>query len=555
MIRVYDSNEKLFSNNGIKILKPLKCYVYKEDNGDYYVEIEDSIDNIDYYQANMIVTVPTPFPEGIQAFRLSNPEKKSSKISIKAKHIYFDRENYVVADNYIVDKNCGYALNHLNSNADNTSPFTTSSNITTNNTFRCVRKTLQEADQIIIERWGGHLVRNNFNVAVNSTIGDDRGVVLKYAKNIKNMQVNENWDNVLTKILPVGKDGILLPELYLSISEELYDIPFTKVVTFSQDDVEQLENESNEDYQARLIIDLRQQAIDYLNDNKYPKVNYNLSAHLENITDVGDTIYVEHPKLKVSLTTNVIAVKYDVILKKYKNIEFGNFRNSLKNLIKNINSNIETTAKTISEETKVILESELQQATTQIWSTLGNSYVIYDGDKILVIDRLPKEQATNVIMINSSGIGFSQTGIYGTFNSAWTIDGTLNMQNINVINLVADMIQGGTLKIGGNNNTNGCIELYDENGNRFGVWDKNGTMYQDAESNFKMIQTAKGTYYKDGENTTGEYTKDGSKQKNLELFGTYSYGKKEINDTPMFVAQLYIDENGEEGFGHFCNRS
>ena len=32
-------------------------------------------------------------------------------------------------------------------------------------------------------------------------------------------------------------------------------------------------------------------------------------------------------------------------------------------------------------------------------------------------------------MINNGGIAFSQTGINGTFNSAWTIDGTLNMQN------------------------------------------------------------------------------------------------------------------------------
>ena len=73
------------------------------------------------------------------------------------------------------------------------------------------------------------------------------------------------------------------------------------------------------------------------------------------------------------------------------------------------------------------------------------------------------------------------------------------------------------------------------------------------DSRFKLHQDETGSYYYDGENITGQYTKDGSKQKDLELFGTYSYGKSGINDTPMFVAQLYTDENGEEGFGHFCN--
>ena len=42
-------------------------------------------------------------------------------------------------------------------------------------------------------------------------------------------------------------------------------------------------------------------------------------------------------------------------------------------------------------------------------------------------------------------------------------------------------------------------------------------------------------------------------QKDLELFGTYSYGKESIDDTPMFVGQLYTDANGEQGFGHFYN--
>lgn len=46
MIRVYDSSEKLFNNNGIKILHPLSAIVFKEDNGDYYIEVEDSIEKL-----------------------------------------------------------------------------------------------------------------------------------------------------------------------------------------------------------------------------------------------------------------------------------------------------------------------------------------------------------------------------------------------------------------------------------------------------------------------------------------------------------------------------
>lgn len=62
-----------------------------------------------------------------------------------------------------------------------------------------------------------------------------------------------------------------------------------------------------------------------------------------------------------------------------------------------------------------------------------------------------------------------------------------------------------------------------------------------------------GTYYKDGDNILGQTTKDGSKFKDMDLYGIYRYGKEDIDDEPMFIAQLYIDENDEEAFGHFYN--
>ena len=77
-------------------------------------------------------------------------------------------------------------------------------------------------------------------------------------------------------------------------------------------------------------------------------------------------------------------------------------------------------------------------------------------------------------MINNGGIGFSKDGVNGTFYTAWTIDGTLDMQRINVINLVCDMIKGGTLKLGSNLNQSGIIELYDNSNTLICQVDKDG---------------------------------------------------------------------------------
>ena len=85
-----------------------------------------------------------------------------------------------------------------------------------------------------------------------------------------------------------------------------------------------------------------------------------------------------------------------------------------------------------------------------------------------------------------------------------------------------------------------------------------GMTISDDSSNFYALHRNTGTYYYDGgidpTKIVGQYTKDGSKQKDLVLFGVYYYGMEEITDTPMFVTELYNDENGEECVGHFYNR-
>jgi hypothetical protein len=203
-----------------------------------------------------------------------------------------------------------------------------------------------------------------------------------------------------------------------------------------------------------------------------------LNAYLKDVSDIGDTIWVKHPRCKIDIITQVIALEFDVIRQQITKVEFGNFRNNLKNLLNTVDNKINVAVNLSSSNTAAKLQKELEESTNAIKNMLGRSYIIYDGDKILVLDRLPKEEAVNVIMINSGGIGFSSTGINGTFNSAWTIAGEMNMQDISVINLVADMIKGGTLKIGSNLNESGIIELFDTSNTLICQIDKDGiTIY------------------------------------------------------------------------------
>lgn len=502
MIKIFGQTDKSFISNGDVVIKPLKAKVKKADNSDYYLTIETGLEYVDYLVEGNIIVVNTP--QGDQPFRISNPQKTKSKITVKAYHAFYDSKNYLIADSYVVDKNCNDALDHLNLATDNPSPFVTLSDITTIASYRCVRKSLYEAVQTVLERWGGHLVRDGYNIEIRSVIGKDNGVTVRYKKNLKDITCEENWDNVVTKLLPVGKNGILLnalddtADLYV-YSEMQYAIPYTKTVSFSQDDILEEDyqdsdgNVDTEAYKQALVDDLRVQAQTYVDKNSVPQVNYTLKANLEKITDIGDTVEVIDERLGINLLTNVISFEYDCILDKYTEIEFGNFQQTLSGLIGNISASAaENAVSDANEAMRVVLTQELQASTDRIWNAMGSSYVIYDGDKILVVDSLPKEIARYCIMINAGGIGFSSTGINGVFNSAWTIDGTLDMQQINVINLTADLIKGGTLKLGAKQNESGILELYDESNNLIGKMDRNGLKMYGLDGSYVLMNNEVG---------------------------------------------------------------
>lgn len=554
MIKVFNADERVFTNNGEKILNPLKAVILKEDNGDYELELETRIEDKDYIVNDKIIVCDTPWGE--QGFRVYNPQKKNNKITCSCKHLFYDTAVYLIADSYVVDKNCNDALDHLNNACDAVTPFTTLSDIQQINSARIVRKSLEEAISVVLERWGGHLVRDNFNIEIRNTIGQDKGVTLRYGKNIQDIQVKEDWSNVVTKLLPVGKDGLMLDDKYITTSdlspsepnyELLYDKPYTKTVTFTQDlpeDDYKVDGELDEDaYNTALIDDLRTQAIAYIRENCVPKINYSVKANIDNVTDVGDTIEVYDERLNINLMTSVISVKWDCIQKRYTEVNFGNFSSKLKNLITETTTATKKEVKdTVTNEVVPQVEVKLQEAFNNIWGALDKSYVIYDGDQILVVDKLPKEEAKNCIRINSAGIAFGKNGINGAFTSAWTIDGTLNMQSINVINLVADMIKGGTLKLGNVSAQQGRLELYDEANKLIGEMNANGlTMYAKDGSYLKINnEVGFAGYNKNGEKI---YWADG------EIFATKKFVANDEVTIGGMIRILPIKTGTSNGIG------
>lgn len=492
MIKLFKSTDKIFNSNGDKIIKASKAKVHKEDNGDFYLELECPLIYVDDIVEDVVLVVN--LPQGEQAFRVTNVSKTKSKITTKCWHVFYDSKNYLIKDSYVVDKDCADAMEHLNLATEPKSPFVTFSDITTVGSYRCVRKSLFEALEVVRERWGGHLVRNNFSIGLNQEIGTDTGVVIRYRKNLKEISCEENWDEVVTKLLPVGKDGILLNELepdrnvYLS-SAQSYSVPYTKTVSFSQDNIDEedfKDEDGNTDevaYKTALVEDLELQGIKYLDENCKPKITYTLRADLENITDIGDTIEVIHEPLSINLTAEVVSFDYDCILKKYTEITFGNFQKTLSNLLNDVNNQ---TNEIVTEQTNQLMNSfsdELAASTDEIWEILDGYNIIYEGDKLFILDRLPKRAAQNVILFDENGLSISYNGLYGTFIKIFDINGSVNFSPLK-------KVLWGVVSLGKANNHQGSIKLFNGANELLAEFTKDGIEFYGALNYYAVSNRA-----------------------------------------------------------------
>lgn len=472
MIKAFGATDTVYTTLGDKILTPSKCTMHIEKNGDYYLSITDRIEMQEYYAAGRIIAVMTPESSSYQAFRCDSPERTQTKITVKAWHVYYDRENYILQDSRVEGLTANAAMQHFNEGTVDLSPFTVSSDIPDTTAFIYeIRKSLTDADDRCIEEYGGWLKRDNWSVALDTTSGADNGAEYRPSKNIKTIDIQEDWNEVVTKIEPVGTNGQLLDDPWM-VSETQYDRPYTKVISFSQD-ISQDDFETEEEYIAALKDDLASQANDYLAKHCVPAVSYTVGVHIDGADRLGDTVRVYDSVVGVDILTQVIGYDWNCITQTMESVTFGSYGQKLSGLI-------QTVTAAASEETQIIvtgaqaeLTEKIAAAADSIIGMMGQSYVQYDGSRILVLSALPASSAQNQILINSGGILFSND--YGaTFTSCWTIAGTFDAQAINVANFAADYIKGGTLSLGKYNGSDGLINIYSARGSLITKLDKTG---------------------------------------------------------------------------------
>lgn len=474
MIKIFESTATEFDTLGLGVLNDaIKCVVTEERNGAFELEMDYPIDGIHYDDIRLrsiIVCKSNPYSSE-QAFRVYYMSKPISGIvNIKAEHISYDMSGMVVSP----FKAAGVveALQGLKNNSTPACPFTFSTDKTTVADFQVkvpstLRSLLGGVEGSILDIYGtGEYEFNNYNVSFKTHRGQDRGVTVRYGKNLTDLTQEENCTKVYTAVFPYWAgtqyNGDTSTDILVTLPEKVVNV--TGTFNFSR--IYPLDLGSKFSNEQPTVEQLRAEAKNYIDQNGIgkPEVSLKVSfVQLEQAEEyeqlrllesvyLCDEVTVIFEELGVNSTAKCIKTEYNVITDKYESLEFGDSRTNLANTIVNQSEKI------ANAPTASYMEQEIAKATNLITTEGLGGYVMLHRssgqltapDELLILDENSEgdiSKATNIWRFNKAGLGFSSHGYNGPYDTiAITMDGTINANKMNSGEIVGGSITGSLIQ-------------------------------------------------------------------------------------------------------------
>lgn len=574
LIILYDHDEEAFTSNGLGALPDAaSCTVTEERNGGYEVEMEYPLTGrhfSDIQKRRILYVKPNPYDDP-QPFRIYSITKPINGIvTVHAAHLSYDTSGSIVKLFPADAGSASAAMSYLKNFSVPSTPFTFFTNVGKSGTMSVpkpssIRSLLGGSDGSILDTFGGEYLFDKWNISLLESRGSNRGVTIRYGKNMTDLEQEENDTDFYTGVYPFwyseSEDGGLVT---LSANDGIVNAPgnydFVKIMPLdlSSEDFSK-ETTDSEGYTTTIEkpteAELLAAAQKYIANNKIgiPKVSLDVSfvmlAQTEEYKDFArletvklcDTVTVEFEKLGVKTTAKCIKTVYNVLTDKYDSIELGEPKSSLAETVSNQGTLIEEASD------KSYMERAIQNATDLIMSGKLGGYVTVTKNEIYIADNKDLDKAVKVWRWNSGGLGYSSSGKDGPFGIAMTSDGkivadyistgNLDCSVLNVSNIHGDSILVDT--IGALNGINQATDSYQ--------YIKTGLLDSDGNYGIAIGQL---TTNSDGtlSTTSSEYVKITSGRISFMQNGTevaYMSGKKLVIKNGDITASDFRFTNGE----------
>lgn len=448
-----------FTTNGIgKLSDAASCTVKEERNGAFELTLKYPVEGIHYseiQQRSIICAKPNPIddPQPFRVYRISKPI--NGLVTVYAYHISYDLTGIPVSPYTAASVQA--ALAGFTSYAVVANPFTFWSDMTNSGDFAVKSPTSVRSlmgggvGGSILDVYGGEYKYDKYTVRLYHQRGVNRGVTIRYGKNLTDLKQDENCSEVYTGVYAYYSDGESLVETSPKVTPAPGTYDYTRVLPLDL---------TAEFKQTPSAADLKTAAEEYIATHNIgvPKVSLNVSfvqleqtqeykdlALLERV-ELCDTVTVIFERLGVNATAQVTSTVYNVLIDAYDSVTIGNVR-------KNVAMTIAEQAQEIAKGPDLTaLQAAVIEATELITGNQGGYVVIHSStggekpDEILIMDQPSIEEATQVWRWNKSGLGYSSSGYNGPYGLAMTIDGKINADFITTGGMDAARITAGILQ-------------------------------------------------------------------------------------------------------------
>lgn len=452
---LYDKTTTFFSNLGIGVLRDFKSepLITEGLNGSFYLEFDYVRDGwlSEYLIEGNIIKVNN------QPFRIWNVKKNTddTKITILAKHLWFDLEKCnFLEDVAPTEKTGDVALAWILDRTNLPHQFTVTGDCTKIASARYVRMNpidaVYNASNCILKRFGGELEIDGYNIILHNKRGNDLGLEIRQKKNLKGAEYSVDLSTLATRIMPIGRDGILLPEKYIdSPLIDNYFAPFfykyeVDIGVDEENDITlescytEMRNKVQELFDAGIDKPSVSISIDFIELSK--TTEYQQYSNLE-AAHLGDSCRVFIPSLNLNLTTRIVKTVYNCSKKRITKIELGTPKPNY------VSNNVDTEKilqnAVSSDSPTSLLRQAKDNATAMLKHPFsGYMYISEETGEFYLMDTNSIKTAQKIWKFGLGGIGYSSTGINGTYETAITSDGQIVADFITTGKLSTTVIEG-----------------------------------------------------------------------------------------------------------------
>ena len=481
---------RAFDTNGLGALTDcISCEVTEERNGEYELVMEYPMTGVHFDELALrkIIFAKPNATDGPQAFRIYFISAEiNGVVTVNCRHLIYDLSGIPVVP--FTATSAGAACSGLMSNAQVSNPFIIGTQIGTIADFKVdvpssVRSWFGGKEGSLIDVYGGEWHYDNYTATLKSVRGQNRGVVIRYGKNLIDFEQEKNCEEVWTGVLPYWADeeGTVVKANIINI-EGSFDYRRILCLDLSQDFEEQ---------PTTAQLTARAQTYIRANNIGVPKVSITLDwAQLNEQVELCDTVTVVFERLGIETTAKCVRTVWDVLKDRYSSIEIGDARTNITDTIHNLQQEEEKQKTSVSNA----MLRAIANATALITGNEGGYFIVHDSngdgfpDETLWMDTNDIETATRVWRFNQAGLGFSSSGYDGPYGLAITMNGEIVADFITTGTLSADRIGGGELTLGGSDNTKGRMQVLDASGNTIGFWNNSGLAVHDS-----ILQTVSNT--------------------------------------------------------------